>query len=1240
MTLPERRLLRLTVANSGKDDGGNYIAMRSLPAALRLLCLLLPFGFVHAADIVDPTFRAGTPPITRGPDGPVYAMAQLPDGRIVIAGDFARVNGVRRHAIARLLADGTLDTTFDAGPGPDNDITSVATLADGSVLVGGRFQSWDNEPAGDHVVRLKPDGSLDHGFAATPAWHGEVVQLVRRPNGNITVLERRPAGNTTHSLLERRQADGTLDPEFAPNIPADAALNAVCLTLDGGLLVVGRFTQFDGLAATNVVRLQPDDSVKATFNAPSAAAAGELFCVAQADDGRIAIGGSVTNLNPDMFLSVLAPAGQPDPQFNPPASRNGPVTQLAFDRAGILLAADHVSGFSGFRGYAFFTRFSAQGASVADLFFTMADGNAPPLPLADGSVLWATDGVYDSSSWLLRTLPDGTTDPAFISAAPPADGFPRAIPNLASLPGGDIFADGLSTFGSSAGRTFATQTLVHLDSGGSTNSATNPQISSWLGTDRVNRILSADGQKLYLAGGFYAVNGDAGFPFLARLNGDGSLDRTFRPGLPLFFSGDFDQTLATLELLDDGRLYVGGHYAASPGNNVLLNRLLPDGSPDPTFKPLPPANGFPSQAVSVNRLVPLTPDRVLFWGKVETSGGTTKLYVYTAAGQKSPGPVVLGRTGLQDFTTAISLMAHLADGRVLLAGSFSSIGGVERHNLAILNPDLSVDPTFDIGFGTDDRVSTAIQLTDGRILVAGAFTRWNGKEHRRLVLLLPDGRLDETFDAGTGPDDVPIQLIEQPDGRVLMGGRFANLDGHGPARLARLVIPPSIPPIPAHLTLQPQTTVSTNLTAPILLKSAAQGTPPLRYQWFRDGVALSEGGGYAGVTTAQLVIQGTNLLIPAGYQVEVMNDSGRERSGAAVAGFASGTMDFSFTTNTPNALRVRGGQPTFITGLTADRGPDGRARRVLIAGSFTTYEQFSTPGLAMVRPDGSFDAQWTPPPGVSGADTLAAAFLPDGRLFLAGKFARSRGAPRDVVLRLNADGTLDPTFDPGDALAVRPPKNFIAVSSASALTLDGNSLFVASPFGAFRRLNQDGTTDASFQTTNLTSLGTLSALAMDTSGTGGLLAGGKPFGAMLTRGSSITYRGVARFLRNGLLDTNYNASPKNPGSSANGNTDILLPTTDGGAFVAGDFMQFDGAPGPVAHLDALGHAATNFVPHLPGNGLQPYAGRQLLGMVPLPDGNFLLNYKPQTGLADSILPCLSGWLPIAVPRWSAEHCSA
>jgi uncharacterized delta-60 repeat protein len=1200
--------------------------MRSLTAVIRLLCLLFPFGWIQASDFIDPTFRAGVSPITRGPDGPVYAMAQFPDGSIVIAGDFARVNGVRRHAIARLLTDGSLDTTFDAGQGPDHEIKSVVALADGSVLVGGRFGSWGNELAGDHVVRLKPDGTLDHGFAPTPAWDGEVAQILLRSDGSLMVLERLDEPIGLRTSIQQRFANGFIDGGFTPAIIDHTVLNAMALATNGDLLIAGRFSQFDHQAVTNLVRLKADNSVDTTFMVPAAAEADELLSVASAGDGRLAIGGVVTNGFARAFLAVLQPDGRRDPGFAPARGPDLPVVSLVFDTAGVLMLIEQYPFPSSFLS----SRYSKMGEPLTPVTFILMAKTADPLPLPDGNVVWATDGVVPGGgpvwSWLLRTFPDATIDPNFIPGSGGEPLLPYPIRTMAVLPDGTALALGKYGPETNAGTVSFSYELVRLDSAGTAQTLPGLRLGLSRYADTLSRLLPAGGQQFYVAGGFPNINGNTGFPWLARLNGDGTLDPTFKPN---FLPGpaNFDEHgIYDLARLNDGRLYAGGFFRTPDATRFgafLLGRFLMDGTLDPNFVPLQPLS--PGDAsTGVFALVPLDPDRVLFWGRLDRAvANSTAFYTYAARSQTNgaspllPGPALVGRTG---GSSDVSRLVGLPDGRVLVAGSFSSLGGVAQNNLAILRPDLSVDPSFDIGAGPDLGVSTAIQLTDGRILVAGAFTHWNGQAHRRLLLLQPDGRMDESFDPGTGPDDVPYQLLELPDGRVLIGGRFANLDGRGPARLARLVIPPAFPPIPAHLTLQPHSAISANLTAPVVLKAAALGTPPLRYQWFRDGVALTEGGGYAGVTNAQLLIQGTNLPVTAGYHVEVANDSGRERSADVVAGLASGTMDPGFATDPSGHVRLHFDPGTIsLPGLVADTGPDGRARRILLFGNFTQYDQQTAPGLAVIHPDGSRDASWAPPGGVTGADTVAAAFLPDGRLMLAGKFARARGAPRDVVMRLNQNGSLDTTFDPGDELTITPPKNFAKLSSANALALDGDGIFLASQQGVLRRLNATGRTDPGFLVTNLSVLGTLSSLAVEPVNQGGLLVGGNIFAAVLKKGSQTFHQGVARILRDGRLDTNYNAHPRRPSQSAVGNVSAILPAPDGSAFVAGDFAEFDSAPGPLVHLDAGGQADTNFVVLLPGTPPLPFIGKSLLGVSPLADGNFLLNYKRQTNSPDTIL---------------------
>src|SRR5207253_1576389 len=92
--------------------------------------------------------------------------ALQPDGKVVIGGPFTTVNGVSRDNIARLNADGTLDNSFLNGQTGANRIGSVFDLAlqlDGKLLIGGDF-TIVNGVARNRVARLNADGTVDTSF--------------------------------------------------------------------------------------------------------------------------------------------------------------------------------------------------------------------------------------------------------------------------------------------------------------------------------------------------------------------------------------------------------------------------------------------------------------------------------------------------------------------------------------------------------------------------------------------------------------------------------------------------------------------------------------------------------------------------------------------------------------------------------------------------------------------------------------------------------------------------------------------------------------------------------------------------------------------------------------------------------------------------------------------------------------------------------------------------------------------
>jgi hypothetical protein len=118
-----------------------------IPAALRAQPI---------AGALDPEFN----PTISG--NSVNAIAVQADGKILVAGQFAGVNGQTHNSIAQFLPDGTIDpiTSFNAGSGANGAINCIALQADGKILLGGDFTMFNGQPA-NGIVRLLPNGSRE-----------------------------------------------------------------------------------------------------------------------------------------------------------------------------------------------------------------------------------------------------------------------------------------------------------------------------------------------------------------------------------------------------------------------------------------------------------------------------------------------------------------------------------------------------------------------------------------------------------------------------------------------------------------------------------------------------------------------------------------------------------------------------------------------------------------------------------------------------------------------------------------------------------------------------------------------------------------------------------------------------------------------------------------------------------------------------------------------------------------------
>ena len=125
-------------------------------------------------------------------DNVVDSVAVQADGKVLLGGDFTTLqpNGApaatARNYIARVNADGTLDTGFD--PKASDIVFSVAVQADGKVLLGGGFTTLqpNGAPAAtarSKIARVNADGTLDMGF--DPKANGPVLCVAVQADGKV-----------------------------------------------------------------------------------------------------------------------------------------------------------------------------------------------------------------------------------------------------------------------------------------------------------------------------------------------------------------------------------------------------------------------------------------------------------------------------------------------------------------------------------------------------------------------------------------------------------------------------------------------------------------------------------------------------------------------------------------------------------------------------------------------------------------------------------------------------------------------------------------------------------------------------------------------------------------------------------------------------------------------------------------------------------------------------------------------
>lgn len=273
---------------------------------------------VSADGVLDESFAPGT-----GANGAVFDLAVQGDGKIVIVGAFTQVNGVARNRVARLNADGTLDTAFDVGTGPNATVECVALQLDGKVVIGGQFGTVSGSTRSG-VARLLITGPVDTSFNnGGTGTNGAVRCLAVQADQKILIggdfTTYKDSGVVQNrSRLVRLNSTGFVDSTFAGS--ADNTVRAIHVQPDLKILVGGNFLFLGSSARVGIGRLLAGGGVDVTFNPPSGTD-GIVFSIVRLTDGKIALGGSFTRVNSTSVnrngVAIVSDTGGLDTGFVP-----------------------------------------------------------------------------------------------------------------------------------------------------------------------------------------------------------------------------------------------------------------------------------------------------------------------------------------------------------------------------------------------------------------------------------------------------------------------------------------------------------------------------------------------------------------------------------------------------------------------------------------------------------------------------------------------------------------------------------------------------------------------------------------------------------------------------------------------------------------------------------------------------------------------------------------------------------
>lgn len=605
-------------------------------------------------------------------------------------------------------------------------VTFTQTPQTPYLWIGGNFTTYKAANI-NSIVATTTDGTINSNFNIGFGFNSQVFTSAVQSDGKVILGGAFTAySGSSYSRIIRLNSNGTIDNTFNPGTGFNSDVYSLLIQSDNKILAGGNFGTYSGSSVNRLVRLNTNGTIDATYNVGTGAS-GIVYSLATQSDNKILVVGAMATYSGSTvnFLFRTNDSGVRDTTYNTGGGLSTTAVKVLVQSDGKIVAAGN------------FTTYSGSGTNATRI---------------------------------VRTNISGTRDTTFN----PGAGFNSSVTAAELQPDGKIVAAGNFTTYSGSSYT----RIVRLNTSGTIDNTLNPGtgFDAFNGTQNDIKI---SGSYIYTAGNFTTYSG-SNIRGIARLNSNGTIDNIFNYGTAsanLTGRGvgitNTNSGVRTLSFSGSNGLIIGGSFTTYQ-EPIYVRSLILSSSGTVSSSYNGQAMGFGNGLVYC--AITQSDGKILVGGSFTTYGTTSVTRI-----------VRINKDGTYDssfnsgagFNNNVYDLKQQPDGKIIVAGLFTTYSGSTVNRITRLNTNGTIDPTFNTGLSFDNSVYSIDLQSDGKILATGNFPSYSGSgtNATRIVRINTSGSRDDSFATGTGLSGTGRKIKQQSDGKILVAGSATAFNG-------------------------------------------------------------------------------------------------------------------------------------------------------------------------------------------------------------------------------------------------------------------------------------------------------------------------------------------------------------------------------------------------------------------------------------------------------------------------------